>query len=578
MVIVDFLNNFSGKKLIIAALGFAALFTFVFFQRADLSDKEIGIVISGPDSFRAETQVDFEIKIRNNSGSDLENAAIFVNIPDFLSFPDLREEDRRVPEKRIEAGLIERGSEVVKKIQVLSGEAGLNGTINARVEYALSSLQGRFERMASREVAVTSLPLTVIFDVPEKAVDGQKIEGAAHFVRNDAIELLPLFAKLVTPLGFDLLDREPRPYKENLWKFDEIDSGKSYGIEFSGVVRGKEGEAKEFELLFGYVREDGSFAAQYRAVSSANISSSPMSFDIKAQDKDEYISSGADVLNFSVEYKNKSGVDIEDVRISVQFSGAIFDLDSVNSGSGFFNRNTRTIIWDKNFLDNLSRLKKDDSGSVTFKIALQDDIAPKNYQDKNIKGTVSASIESLNAPLALRGLSVRASDNIDIKIRSSLNLFQRAYYYEGPFSNSGPIPPRVGEKTTYTILWQVTNTTNDIREAVVEAPLPENIDFEGVVYPVSGGFKYNEDTHSVRWNVGVLSSGTGSIFPVETIAFKVAVTPDEIMRGNTFLLVEQSKISGTDTFTEEFLEDFAPSVSSSLPDDIGVGQGDGIVR
>ena len=35
---------------------------------------------------------------------------------------------------------------------------------------------------------------------------------------------------------------------------------KSYEIDFSGIIRGDENETKEFELLFGYIKEDGSFS------------------------------------------------------------------------------------------------------------------------------------------------------------------------------------------------------------------------------------------------------------------------------------------------------------------------------
>lgn len=580
-MVANILNSFSGKRLIVLVLAFVILFVFIFFQRADLSDSDIKVSIVGPDSFRAETAVEFEVKVKNDSSFDLEDVVFFVKIPEFIVFSDSRNGAKRVSEKSIEVGSVGSGEEIIKKIELLSLEAGVSGVVNARAEYAPSNLQGRFERRASRDITVSSLPLTVIFDVPEKAVDGQKIEGAAHFVRNEKIESLPIFAKLVAPPGFDFIEREPIPYKENLWKFDEIESGKSYEIKFNGIVRGGGDETKEFELLFGHIRDDGSFAAQYRAVASVGISSSPMDFEIKAEGEegeDERVASGGEEITFSIKYGNKSGVDIEDLKITARFEGDIFDLDAINAGSGFFNRNTRTIIWDENFLDSLSRLRKNDTGEVTFKLTLKDSFIPKNYKDKNIQGVVNASIESLNAPLALRGLSVRAEDAAVIKISTSLGLFTRGYYYEGPFSNSGPMPPKVGEKTTYTILWQITNTTNDIRETVVEAPLPGNIDFEGVVYPASSGFRYNESSHSVRWDLGVLSSGVGSIFSVETIAFKVSVTPDESMRGNAFTLIEQSKISGTDTFTGEFMEDFAPPVSSSLPDDIGVGQGDGVVR
>jgi len=189
-----------------------------------------------------------------------------------------------------------------------------------------------------------------------------------------------------------------------------------------------------------------------------------------------------------------------------------------------------------------------------------------------------AVIDSGKTPLALQGLSLRAENLFSIKIRTSLGLSQRAQYYEGPFSNSGPIPPKVNEKTTYTIVWQATNTLNDLADARIEAPLPRHVAFEEKWYPSSNKLLYNSETHSVSWDIGALSAGAGSISPVETVAFQVSLTPTEEMRGKTVELVEAAKISGQDEFVDEFVEAFAPALDTTLPNDVGIREGDGVVE
>ena len=181
-------------------------------------------------------------------------------------------------------------------------------------------------------------------------------------------------------------------------------------------------------------------------------------------------------------------------------------------------------------------------------------------------------------PLSLKGLSLRAQREAKVKLKTSLELFTKAYYYEGPFPNMGPIPPRVGEKTTYTILWQVTNTFNEVNDVRVEVPLSRDVVFEQNIYPKGSNVTYNSAAHTVIWDIGALAAGVGSVYAVETAAFQISLMPKEEMRGKVVELIDQAKISGTDEYVGEFVEDVSEPLDTSLPHDAGIRQGDGVVR
>lgn len=79
-----------------------------------------------------------------------------------------------------------------------------------------------------------------------------------------------------------------------------------------------------------------------------------------------------------------------------------------------------------------------------------------------------------------------------VKVNSSFQLSSRAVHYTGPFGNSGPMPPRVGQNTTYTILWSITNSSNDVSRAKVTAVLPLYVKWTGV--SSSGDVSFNYGT------------------------------------------------------------------------------------
>ena len=70
-----------------------------------------------------------------------------------------------------------------------------------------------------------------------------------------------------------------------------------------------------------------------------------------------------------------------------------------------------------------------------------------------------------------------------IRIISDVGFVTKAFYYSGPFANTGPVPPKVGQTTSYTIQWSLSNTANNISKGVVRSSLPFWINFAGLVSP-----------------------------------------------------------------------------------------------
>jgi len=558
--------------LLLIAMAFA-FYGYLFLGRADFSASNIALSVEGPGNFKAQEEVEFEIKVENKSKFELQNASVYITLPEFLLF-----KDGSRGEKRVELGSVGNKEEISKKINVFANETQKEGTIKVRAEYTPKNLSGTFESTANIHVSIASLPLTVIFDLPQKAVNGQQLRGAFHFVAEKELESLPLVARIILPEDFSLRDAEPKPQDTTTWIFEKVEPKKSYAVEFEGIIRGTEGETKNFDLLFGGLNEEGVFSQQYKASREVRISSAPLEFSQTVNGVFDYIASTGEKLNFRIDYENKSGVDIESVSITTTLEGDAFDFATLDTGFGYFNTNTKTIIWDKNFIPAFSRLDKGARGSVEFSVSLRADLFPKSYRDKNISLKSHAIMDSPNLPLALKGLSLRAESISRVKLRTSLNIASSAYYYEGPFSNSGPIPPRVGEKTTYTISWQIKNSFNEMSGVRVEAPLPRNVVFEEKTYPFANKLLYDAKMHSISWDVGGLSWGVGHVFPAETVAFQVSLTPADTIRGQVAGLVEGVKISGQDTFADEFIESFASALDTTLPNDVGIRKGDGVVQ
>jgi hypothetical protein len=87
---------------------------------------------------------------------------------------------------------------------------------------------------------------------------------------------------------------------------------------------------------------------------------------------------------------------------------------------------------------------------------------------------------------------------------TEVTLTSRALFSTGPFTNTGTLPPKAEEETTYTVLFTTGNTQNDIENARVTAVLGPNVSW---VSASGEDISYNPSNNTVTWNLGTLASG-----------------------------------------------------------------------
>ena len=189
----------------------------------------------------------------------------------------------------------------------------------------------------------------------------------------------------------------------------------------------------------------------------------------------------------------------------------------------------------------------------------------------------TAKIDSFNVPLALSGIQLAGQNQFTVKVNSKLALNMKGYYNDRLLPNSGPLPPRVGQKTTYTIYWQILNSSNDLSNVKVEAYLPSYVRWEGNIFPKDENIKYDASSGKVIWQIGKLASGAGFLSPVRQAAFQVGFTPSLGQVGNLAVIMQAPKAAGDDNFTGAQLTVSDSELKSDMPDDPAVEEAKGRV-
>ena len=156
-------------------------------------------------------------------------------------------------------------------------------------------------------------------------------------------------------------------------------------------------------------------------------------------------------------------------------------------------------------------------------------------------------------------------------ITSTFPFTAEARYYSalGDQLGIGPLPPKVGEVTSYWIVWTVGPVESELRSLTFSTTMLSHVRATGKFASQSGG-TFSTDGKSVAWSVPFISA-TGE--PV-TFAFEVALTPTRALLGRTAQLIGESAATAEDARSGEMLEAIAGSDTTELSHDAkGEGQG-----
>jgi hypothetical protein len=166
------------------------------------------------------------------------------------------------------------------------------------------------------------------------------------------------------------------------------------------------------------------------------------------------------------------------------------------------------------------------------------------------------------------------------KISSKIEITQRGYFEDEIFGNSGPLPPEVGKRTTYTVMWHVKNYYSDVKNAKVKAVLPSNVKLTGDIFPEEevSKFSFDSESREIVWVVGDIERGVGISKPGLTIGFQLEFKPNESQKGQVAEIISQARITAEDSWTETTIENLADSIDTTLPDDPSVTEEMGTIK
>ncbi|MDP2789969.1 MAG: hypothetical protein Q8O51_02465 [bacterium] len=574
--------------IVIGVLAAAAIAGYIIFGRGGKFSEQVALTAQAPVEVASGDDVAITVTVKNQERIDLRNAELTYTAPEGFTFRTSTPAASNEFNNAWSLGTIkESGGTTVTISGRLIGEQAQAKKFSFMVTYTPSNFNTEFQMTAEVTVTINKSVLTLTPEVPVRLPPGRPvaIPVILENVGTDSLEQVKLVVEY--PEGFTFTKADPKPAADDtVWEFATLGAGKKIKVVITGVLTGNVGDTPEFKFRAGRESATG-FQVQAESSGIGTIVKAGLTLTTTVTNPGAGTTIGwGETLNYVFTYKNDSESEMKDVSLTVEFNQknadgqdvVILDLDNrsdIQNGK----LSGRTMTWTKKEIPALAVVAGGATKDILLRVPVKSGPTIAAQGDRNFVITTAAriSVGSI-ADVNEKNVETQAAP-LTTKVTTKLNVEPEGRYYtdEQIPVGTGPLPPQVGQVTTYRLGWTLTNPTNEVSQVVATATLPSNVTWLGKQAVTAGSaVAFDPVTREVSWRINRVPPGTGSLFASLEATFDVSVTPVATEVGQLLILLNQTVVTARDAFTEQDLRVEKAIVTSDLPGDVAA-QGKGLV-
>ncbi len=541
-------------------------------SRNILTNEKIDLKVTGPTKVAAGEALPLAIEIKNNNASTLEVTDLLIEYP----AGSRSAEDVTVPLLRVRMGLgdVSPGERVATTSSaIIFGEEGTKQQVVVSLEYRVAGSNAIFVKERAFEVEIDDSPVHLLIDAPNTVNSGNDITLEVTVKSNSPAPLENVILKADYPFGFKFASATPKPsFSETVWAIGDLPPQGEKKIILKGTLDGQNDEERIFRFEIGVARNDGdltnigtSFADAEHTINIARPFVD-LTFSVDGQTGNVLtVPAGKDV-ELNVMWRNNLSDRLGDAVLELVITGQGIDEKTIKSSSGFYNSSSNTLTWDKRTENDFSVLEAGDSGRVSVRFST---LSSQAMAGKNINPEIQLAVSLKGVPIGNSDAPelIRTDAHGILKIGTNAALSTIVLHDSGPIDNSGPMPPKAEKETTYTVVWNIGTSVNDITNAVVRGKLPPYVEWKNVTLPADEDVTYDAATGMITWDAGTVRAGAGYQSPTRALVFQIGLTPSVNQIGSTPILIEDTTLTAKDGFSGTAISDTEEAQTTLLSDD-----------
>ncbi|MCX6713402.1 MAG: hypothetical protein NTY66_04325, partial [Candidatus Vogelbacteria bacterium] len=548
-----------------------------------VSERNIDIIVQGPVTVKAGEELNLQIGITNKNTTALDQVELTSIWPAGTKDSNSGIQDLVFQTQKI--GQIASGETVnVAGKGVIFGKENDELEIKLTLRYHLAGSNNLFVKELSYRLKVTASPIDLSVVIPPEVNSNQEFMIEIKAVANSDKPVSNVMMEVVFPSGFQLKSADIPPGDGgNKWLLGDLAPNAQRTIKLKGVIEGQSEQLRAFEFRLGAAADKQSQVISF--LYNDLFKSLTIKRPFLGLEFIEQANAGADNLTqrsgqtykYGIGWSNNLSGAVEDVLVKGVISGNAVNKSTIDAPEGYYSSGDNRLTWDKNTYKTFKSIEPGQSGSLGLVMSP----APLVSAGQTIKNPVINLVLNISGTRVSEGFArerVETDITRTIKVDSLVSLSALSEYHTGPFSNSGPIPPKVEKATTYTIEWKMTNSSNDLKDIAVEGTIPLGVSWVGLTSPGTENVSFDEKTRRIRWDVGEVKAGTGIESPVRNAFFQLKLVPSANQVGKSPVLVENTSLQGLDTWSGSSVEIRADVITTAVKGDSSFRPGDDLVE
>lgn len=545
----------------LAILSAAAWGGYLLFQHfAPHNTQSLNLTIDGPDTVVSGSSAEYDVNYQDAGDSPIASLSVKLNVPP--GFKITSTSPTATGDGNVwTIGTVTAGSDGMIQVKgVWTDTVPSGSTVQGIATYRPANFNADFQQIAVKTVAVTSSVLTVTADAPATAVPGVSVNEVFH-VKNTGTETLgPIELRLTLPNTFIVKASDPAATATNSWSFPSLDPNAEAVVTVSGSFAADATDLQTFTAAAGLDR-DGIFLPQSSFDAQTNVVGGGLSLKLITNGSTDAQSvSVGDTLHTSIVVSNSGDKEMDGltVQLSADAGGSKLPIDWSKATLSGGSQSDSTVSWASKSLSKAGILAPGSDETIDLTIPLLSSLGTSSDQ---FKLTVTATVAQIGSTTVTK--TVQSSPQT-ISVNSNTTITAKGLYYQDSTPvGTGPLPPKVGQTTSYRVYWTVTNSLHALNQVSVSATLPPNVTFVAQKQIDIGTLTFDTPTRTLTWTIDRLPTTV----PSATTAFDLSVTPTADDVGKFMKLINESDLTATDSKTNTIIQKSSDAITTELPDD-----------
>jgi len=538
---------------LLAILAFGGFFLYITFFDQNTAKQPLVMSIEAPAEVKSGEQVQILVNYSNPSRTPLASLELDINLPSSFVLSMAQPQPTNADDLIWNIGSLGSHSDgqiVLEGVWLSSVPA--TTSVQALAAYRPGNFNSNFSDIATATVTTLSSVLTLELEGPETASPGQELTYTATVKNTGVQEMTAAHFELTMPTGFILTSSTPalQAGADPEWELGNLIPEATAEVVWKGSFTAEISDVQQFGAVVS-VPEAARQLPQSTAQWFTDVAGSDLQTTLAINgNSDKATTELGGTLRVSVRLENAGDTDINGASLLLDFkpdSGVPVVWSSAALAGGKLT--AAGISFDASVVGVIKAGEK-----KTYNLS---------FPIKEVLGAAEVDEWTVTAYVTVGGAKVQTPP-FPVSMKASANLSASARFYSesGAPIGEGPLPPEVGESTTYRVFWKIDKAVHELEDIVVTATIPPDVTWSDRILSSTGNVQFDAANQTIRWEISSLPANEEA-----TAEFSVKLMPGDEDVGTFVKLLSGSVLSATDAETASAVEASAESFTTEIPTD-----------